>query len=115
MPEISGKIYLKENPALNQPVEVIVKLADTSKADLAATIISKEVYSEVDLFGLLGDGMSFQLTVDQVDPVRRYEISVLVDLDGDGRKGKGDYISKQAYPVLTKGYPQYVEVEVSII
>ena len=44
---------------------------------------------------------------------RRYEVSVLVDLDGDGKTGKGDYINKQSYPVLTKGFPDFAEVIVS--
>jgi hypothetical protein len=37
---------------------------------------------------------------------------VLVDLDGDGKISKGDYISMQSYPVLTFGSPSEVTIEV---
>jgi hypothetical protein len=56
------------------------------------------------------DGIDFCLWAREVDARARYEIGVLIDMDGDGRKGVGDYLNTVAYPVLTGGSPNYVEV-----
>jgi hypothetical protein len=56
------------------------------------------------------EGMHFCIPVEEVDARARYEVSVLVDLDGDGQKGVGDYISVSAYPVLTHGHPDSVDI-----
>lgn len=112
---VTGKIFLKDDPAVIQEGHVYVQLLDTSRADAASVKVTETVYPQVKLQDLFSNGLQFQLQIDEIDPRRRYEINVLVDLDGDGKMGKGDYISMQAYPVLTKGYPDYVEVEVSKI
>ena len=112
---VTGKIFIKDDPGAIQEGSVYVQLLDTSRADAASVKVTETVYHQVKLQDLFTNGRQFQLQVGEINPRRRYEINLLVDLDGDGKMGKGDYISKQAYPVLTKGYPDYVEVEVSKI
>lgn len=46
------------------------------------------------------------------DERAHYLVSALVDLDGDGKASYGDYINKENYPVLTRGYPNKVSVRV---
>ena len=111
---VTGKVFLKEDPGIDQDVSAYVQLLDTSRADAASVKVAETVY-QVKLQDFFTNGLQFQLQVDEIDPRRRYEVNALVDLDKDGKMGKGDYISKQAYPVLTKGYPDYVEMEVSEI
>ena len=115
MATVTGKIFLKEDPGINQDVSVYVQLLDTSRADAASVKVAEAFYDLVKLRDLFTNGLQFQLQVEGIDTRRRYEVNALIDLDHDGKMGKGDYISKQAYPVLTKGYPNYVEVEVSEI
>ena len=115
MPVVNGKIYIKNDPGGIRDTIVYVRLLDTSKADASSIKITEVIYKQVNLRDLFTKGLQFHLYVDKIDSSLRYEINVLADLDKDGKMGKGDYITKQAYPVLTKGYPEYVEVEVSLI
>ncbi len=112
MHTVKGKIFLKEYPDFNQEVSVYIRLMDTGRADAASLKVFESVNHLVRFRDICKNGYPFQFQTDKIDPRRRYEIEVLVDMDNDGKTGKGDYISKQAYPVLTKGYPDYVEVEI---
>ena len=112
---LTGKVFITEKPESDQDVCVFIRLLDTSLADVSSNKVGEVVYEQVKLSNLFTSGLPFQMKVDKVDPHLRYTLSVLVDLDKDGKKGKGDYIVKQSYPVLTKGAPDYVEVVVSKI
>jgi len=114
MPQVKGRIFLRESSGAGSAVTVFVRLIDTGKMDIRSVKIAEMVY-ESNLQELEKNGLPFVLNIDDIDVSKRVEISVLADVDGDGKAGKGDYISKQAYPVLTKGYPDYVEVEVLVI
>ena len=112
---LTGKVFITEEPEADQEVSVFIRLLDTSLSDVSSIQVGEVVYKQVKLTHLFSLGFPFQMKVDTLHPHLRYTVSVLVDLDKDGKKGKGDYISKQSYPVLTKGYPNYVEVVVSKI
>jgi uncharacterized lipoprotein YbaY len=109
---LRGKVLINEEPEADQEVCVFIRLLDTSRADLSSIKVGEVVYEQIRLTDLFSTGLPFQMKIDKVDPHLRYTLSVLVDLDKDGKKGKGDYISKQSYPVLTKGHSDYVEVVV---
>jgi hypothetical protein len=92
-----------------------VRLLDTSRIDALAVTIDELVLEDVDLTAVEDTGLEFQLSAEEVQPRARYEVGVLVDLDGDGRPSVGDYINTRSYPVLTRGYPDKVEVQVNPI
>jgi hypothetical protein len=56
--------------------------------------------------------MPFRLRGTLPDNLARYTVRVLVDVDGDGRIGSGDYLNTESYPVLTRGYPDRVVIRV---
>jgi hypothetical protein len=47
-----------------------------------------------------------------VDEGAGYSVRVHVDLDGDRRVSRGDFISTESHPVLTLGRPDRVTVRV---
>ena len=94
------------------PATVYVKLRDTSRIDARALTVDEVVLHGVDLNEVQRAGLASRLSAAEVDPRARYEVGVLVDLDGDGRPSVGDYINVRSYPVLTRGFPDHVEVEV---
>jgi hypothetical protein len=55
----------------------------------------------------------FSVEIDdaQVDPRAHYTVAAHADLDGDGAVSVGDYVSTEAYPVLTRGHPNSANVE----
>ena len=112
---LTGKVIINEKPDADQEVCVFIRLFDTSLADVPSKKVGEVVYDQVALASIFSLGLPFEMKMDTIDPHLRYTIRVLVDLDKDGKKGKGDYISKQSYPVLTKGAPDSIEVVVSKI
>ena len=112
MNAVSGKIVLQSWRGERGTSTVYIRLQDTSRIDAPALTVSESIFQGVDMDELRGAGIDFRLEVDEVDPRSRYEVRVLVDLDGDGRLSAGDYTNTMAYPVLTRGQPDHVEVHV---
>jgi len=107
---VSGQILLDEWQGEPGPATVIVRLLDTSRMDVAARRVDEVMLHDVRLDEVQEEGIAFRLTAQELDSRARYEVSVLVDLDGDGRASVGDYLNTQSYPVLTQGFPDQVEV-----
>lgn len=112
MNEVSGKVLLDSWRGERGPSTVYLRIQDTSRIDAPARTVVEDVLQNVQLDELRGAGMEFRMTVDEVDPTARYEVRVLVDLDHDGRLSAGDYTNTVAYPVLTRGHSDRVEVHV---
>jgi hypothetical protein len=107
---VTGRIRLKGWQGEPGPATVYVCLLDTSRADVPALTVSTLTFKEVALDAMEQDGTDFVMDIAEVNPHAYYTISVLVDLNGDGQSSRGDYQSMQAYPVLTHGHGNQVEV-----
>lgn len=107
---VTGRILLdgwQGEPGL---ATVFVGVLDTSRADASAATVSTLTLRDVALELVGKDGINFSLETDAADPRAHYTVSVLVDLDGDGQSSPGDYRSMRAYPVLTHGHGNRVEI-----
>jgi hypothetical protein len=109
---VSGRILLNGWRGEPGPATVYVRLLDTSRIDAAALTVDEVVLHDVRLDQVERDGIEFRVAAKELDPRARYEVGVLVDLTGDGQKSVGDYLNTRAYPVLTRGFPNQVEVHV---
>jgi uncharacterized lipoprotein YbaY len=112
---VSGEIRFAEPPALPEETTIYVKLLDTSLADAASTIVAEQILQGVSQKANNGEVIPFTIQVKIENQRGSYSISVLVDLDGDGKRSKGDFINMQSYPVLTFGHPDKVAVLVKPI
>jgi len=92
------------------PATAYIRLLDTSRSDASAVAVSTLILKDVALDAISRDGIYFSLDVKEIDLHARYTVSVLIDIDGDGQSSRGDYRSMQAYPVLTHGHPNRVEI-----
>ena len=88
-----------------------VRLEDTSRADASATVAA-EVIEPLSRTLAAGDRVAFMLAVPEVDEHARYEVRAHVDCSGTGDVSAGDRITTRAYPALTWGAPDHVDVEV---
>lgn len=104
MTDIRGQIVFEGDAPFLETGAVHVFLEDTTYADASAIIVRHEV--------LEGGALSFAMTGLTVEPQRTYTVRVLVDMDGDGRVSRGDYITMESYPVLTRGRPSDITVVV---
>jgi hypothetical protein len=107
---VTGRIFLEGWQGEPGPATVYVRVLDTSRADASAVTVSILAISDVALDLMDKGGIDFSLDIPAVDPKTRYTVSVLVDLDGDGQSSQGDYRNMRAYPVLTCGHGNRVEV-----
>jgi uncharacterized lipoprotein YbaY len=92
---------------------VYIRLEDTSLADAASQIVSKQVLADP-AEHVTSEGIPFALPGGQTDfnPRRRYSVSVHIDMDSSGDVSYGDYISMESNPVLTFGHSDQVTVHV---
>ena len=111
-PVVKGEINFAGSPDLPASAKAYVRLRNTSLADAASAVVAEQVIDHVDRFVSKGEKVRFVLEPNSIDERDSYNVSVLVDIDGDGKVSKGDYISMQSYPVLTYGYPNEVTIEV---
>jgi hypothetical protein len=107
---VTGRICLEGWQGERGPATVYVRLLDTSRADAPALTVSILTFKRVALDVMEQDGTDFVMDIAEVDPHAHYTVSVLVDLNGDGQSSRGDYQSMQAYPVLTHGHGNRVDI-----
>jgi len=111
-PLVSGEIQFAEQPHLPSDAKAYVRLSDVSMADAPSRLIAEQVLTDVAEKANSGKPIPFVLYDTIQDPQASYAISVLVDVDDDGRISRGDFINMQSYPVLTFGYPSHLTVQV---
>ena len=98
---VTGRILLDEWRGEPGPATVYVRLLDTSLIDAPARTVDEAVLHDVRLDRAVDDGIEFRVVAKELDSRARYQVSVLVDLDGDGKirqmrikveKGKGRFV-----------------------
>lgn len=89
-----------------------VRLLNTSLADAPSAVVAEQIIEHIASSLSKDEKVAFRLEPNSIDERSTYIVSVLVDVDGDGKVSKGDYISMQSYPVLTYGSPTEVTIEV---
>ena len=109
---VKGEIKFAGTPKLPKSAKTYVRLLNTSLADAPSMVVAEQVIEHSAHSLSKGEKIAFVLEPSSIDERGSYTVSVLVDLDGDGKISKGDYISMQSYPVLTYGYPSQVTIEV---
>lgn len=107
---VSGRIVLDGWRGETGPATVYVRLLDTGRADASAVTVGSETLYHIHLDSMAEQGIEFRVDAPELDPRARYQVGVLVDVDGDGQTSSGDYINMQSYPVLTRGHPDWVEI-----
>ena len=97
---------------MDSNAKAYVQLLDVGAADASSRVIAEQVLTDISQKASSGQSIPFVLYGAIPDERGSYTISVHVDVDGDGKISRGDYITMQSYPVLTFGYPDRVSVEV---
>jgi uncharacterized lipoprotein YbaY len=112
---VSGEIHFAEPPSLPEATTIYVRLLDTSLADVASPVVAEQILQGIAQKANKGEPIPFTIQAKIENQRGSYSVSVLVDLDGDGQRSKGDFINMQSYAVLTFGHPDKVEVLVKPI
>ena len=109
------RLPLVSKPFQNAPAHVRVE--DVSRMDVSATLIAAQrknvSVSEGDIGSAKESLFEFEIQGEITDERNLYVVSVHVDVDGDGKISRGDYITTGLYPVLTRENPDHVVVDVN--
>ena len=109
---VDGEIRLPDDAGAFRDATVRVTLADVTRADAPSRAVAEETIRNVSHGGGSGGVVPFRLRLESPDARTRYAVRAHVDMDGDGRVSRGDYISMESYPVLTFDSPSRVTIRV---
>lgn len=116
--EVRGKITISPKVKKFSRATAHIYLEDISYADATAEVLTELVLKDIShgvAKSIAETVIDFKLSVPPVsviNPRNDYSVRVWIDLDGDGKKGKGDLHSNQTYPVLTYGRPNEVNIKI---
>lgn len=115
MPQVKGVVVIPPGDLPDQAAQVVVRVEDVSRADAPSRVVGEQRFHQVTLQG--SGQVAFEITVpdDLVDDKAIYSVMAHVDVSGSGQIERGDLISTQSYPVLTRGYPAETTVKVQKI
>ena len=96
---IQGRLVFGDDatPFRNASIELIVE--DTTYADGPAVPVARQVLPSVAYEGERGGSIPFVVHRDSPASGRRQTLRVLVDVDGDGKLGPGDYRNAHSVPI----------------
>lgn len=106
---VEGQVVAGEYIENLRGATVVLRVEESSRADAPSTVIAEKVLTSC---WLAEDAASFSVAVPGVDPRATYRVTATVDLDGDGRIGRGDFLSVVSYPVMTRGHGNQMVIEV---
>ena len=107
---ITGRILFQDDAVPFSRATVRVTVEDTTYADAPAEPIASWSSEDVS-YPRDATGIRFDITLNQEpSPRRRYTLRALIDVDGDGRLGSGDYTNVAAVP-LTDERPLEIRVK----
>jgi uncharacterized lipoprotein YbaY len=109
-PLVSGEIVFGTGEEAFSEATATVRLEDTSRADAPSRLVAGQVIRHVAYRPGQEVRLPFALYGPAPDERVRYTVSAHLDVAGNGRLSRGDYINVQSYPVLTFGHPREVTV-----
>lgn len=111
---ISGEVVLPSTE-LRGKAHLIVQVEDISRADAPAAVVGTYRRSNV----VLKAGGTLPFTVEvpasAIGSRSAYSVSAYVGSSGSGEVSKGDLVSTQVYPVLTRGFGMTARIAVKLV
>ena len=100
IPLLDGKIVFSEGAPAFTGATVHVYIEDVSVMDGSASSIGEYLERNV---AYSGSPLSFKISGQSPKEGHSYNVRVHISMDGGSEIKKGDYITKQSYPVLNGG------------
>jgi hypothetical protein len=113
-PLLQGEVVFDDDASSFADATLYVYLLNPIEDD-DAVIVQQLVREGIAYDARVKNRLPFVFYGEVPDERSHYIVSALVDLDGDGKAGEGDYINMENYPVLTRGQPNQVSVRVRAV
>jgi len=108
---VRGEITFDEGAPAFVDATAHVQLEDVSTIDAPSLVVAEQVLPNTRRPPPDGR-IEFVIKVWNVDERASYNVRALIDLDGDGKTSRGDFVTMQSYPVLTRSHPTEVSIRV---
>ena len=92
---VTGKVVFDKGSLPFSDATVYVRLLDVSRVDAASEIIAESVLRAVSLDMHKETSFAFSIPGELPKRTARYNVSVHIDVDNDGKLSKGDYFTTQ--------------------
>lgn len=112
---VTGKIVFERVSKPFENATAYIKLEDISKMDAPSKVITRQIIRNVNIthdecVAKKFKEIEFSLRCEIKDTRGMYVVNAHIDVDGDGKVSVGDYITTAYYPVLTRGFPNNVDI-----
>lgn len=109
---VEGEILLPPEMTPVTPVSIQVEVEDISRADMPSEVVGQQSIITRRLEG--GEAIPFEIAIPSrlINAQRLYSVRAHIATSGSGEVERGDYITMQSYPVLTRGYGNRVTLAV---
>lgn len=111
-PLVTGSIILGREVREFAGATVYVRLEDVSRADTIAVLIGEQVLDKVSHRAGTEETLDFAVYGELPTESGDYNVSVHIDLDGDGQVSRSDYITVESFPVRVPGAAERVRIRV---
>jgi uncharacterized lipoprotein YbaY len=113
--QIKGEIIAEEGKPIKNAT-IYVRIEDTSRADAPSKIVAEIVLKNGKLISNLEKSViPFNISIPVARENKMYTVSVHIDMNGNGKLDKGDYINMESYSVPALGVKKKVVVKVKQI
>jgi uncharacterized lipoprotein YbaY len=109
---VFGEIVLPPTGLPSNAASVVVRVEDISRADAPAIVVGEQRQDAVRLHPSATLPFRVEVPTEQLNERALYSVSAHIDTSGSGRVDRGDLVSTETYPVLTRGYGTEVRVRV---
>jgi uncharacterized lipoprotein YbaY len=99
----------------SQAVPVVVQVEDISRADAPAPVVGEQRQSAASLRPGAVLPFAVEVPAERIDERNRYSVRVHVDVGGTGEVKKGDLVSTETYPVLTRAHGSQVDIKLRVV
>jgi putative lipoprotein len=101
---VSGEVLIPEGQEVTEAAQLVVQVEDVSRADAPSIVVGEQRQERVRIGP--GSRVPFEVTVpaNLIRPNASYSVRVHVDITGSGEVERGDLVSTQSHPVLTRSF-----------
>ena len=103
---VKGKITFEEIAPPFTGATMSVSLESITAPVIASKAVADYVERDVAFNPKTSSDLLFAIAGNRPDPRASYAVRVHIDIDGDGKVSRGDFISMQSYPMITFGHPR---------
>jgi putative lipoprotein len=101
---VRGEILIPDDVEPTEAAFILVEIEDVSRADAPSIVVGEQRRERVGIRP--GAHVPFEVQVPDrlINESASYSVRVHIDVAGSGEVERGDMVSTQSHPVLTRGY-----------